>query len=213
MTDTVYTIGHSTHSIQTFIALLKRHDVSALADVRSRPYSRMNPQFNRETLKDALRSALVQYVFLGKELGARSDDKNCYRNGQVQYDLLAETEPFKQGIERVTRGAQTHRIALMCAEKEPLECHRAILVARKLLDRGLSVKHILANGELEDHSETIERLIATQNVAGTDMFRDKIAVIADAYTRQGNSIAYREESPDGSLSDQSSHRHESGATK
>jgi uncharacterized protein (DUF488 family) len=211
MTDTVYTIGHSTHSIETFIELLKSHDVSALADVRSRPYSRMNPQFNRENLKEALRNAQIQYVFLGKELGARSDDKSCYRSGQVQYDLLAQTELFKHGIDRVTKGAQVHRVALMCAEKEPLECHRTILVARKLYDDGLAVKHILANGHLEDHAETIERLITTQRIGGVDMFRDREAVITDAYARQGNVIAYREESPETPASDQPPHRKASGA--
>jgi uncharacterized protein (DUF488 family) len=211
MTDTVYTIGHSTHSIETFVQLLKSHGISAVADVRSRPYSRMNPQFNRETLKAVLRNEHIQYVFLGKELGARSDDKSCYRNGQVQYDLLAQTDLFKQGVDRVTKGVRTHRVALMCAEKEPLECHRTILVARTLYDDGLTVKHILADGRLEDHVETIERLIATHNVGGIDMFRDKEAVIMDAYARQGSAIAYREELPDVPSSDQPWRRHASGA--
>lgn len=210
MTDTVYTIGHSTHSIETFISLLKSHDVSAVADVRSRPYSRMNPQFNREPLKEALRNAHIQYVFLGKELGARSEDKSCYRNGQVQYDLLAQTDLFKHGIDRVTKGARTHRVALMCAEKEPLECHRTILVGRKLYESGLAVQHILPDGRLEGHADTIQRLIATHKVSGVDMFRDKEAVITDAYARQGNAIAYREESPDILPSDQSLRHHASG---
>ena len=213
MTDTVYTIGHSTHSIETFIELLKSHDVTALADVRSRPYSRMNPQFNREPLKEALRNAQIQYVFLGKELGARSDDKSCYRSGQVQYDLLAQTELFRHGIDRVTKGARTHRVTLMCAEKEPLECHRTILVARKLCEKGLTIKHILSNGCLEDHADAIERMIAMQKVGGVDMFRDREAVVRDAYARQGNAIAYREESPDIPASDQSSDRHASEPTE
>ena len=84
MTNAVYTIGHSTHSIEKLIELLKQQSISAVSDVRSRPYSRMNPQFNRESLKQALRTANIQYVFLGKELGARSEDRRCYRNGQVQ---------------------------------------------------------------------------------------------------------------------------------
>jgi len=89
MSDPVYTIGHSTHPIERFIELLKSQNITALGDVRSRPYSRMNSQFNLEPLKQSLRDADIKYVFLGKELGARSDDKSCYRNGQVQYDLLA----------------------------------------------------------------------------------------------------------------------------
>jgi uncharacterized protein (DUF488 family) len=136
MTDAVYTIGHSTHSIGRFVELLKSHSVTAVADVRSQPYSRMNPQFSREPLKEALRNANIKYVFLGKELGARSENKSCYRDGQVQYDLLAQTDLFKRGIERVKEGARTYRIALMCAEKEPLECHRTILVAHPVCWQG-----------------------------------------------------------------------------
>jgi uncharacterized protein (DUF488 family) len=213
MTETVYTIGHSTHSIETFIELLKSHNISAVADVRSRPYSRMNPQFNRESMMEVLRKADIQYVFLGKELGARSDNKSCYRNGQVQYDLLAETDIFKHGIDRVTKGAQTRRIALMCAEKEPLECHRTILVARRLYEGGLGVKHILSNGDLENHEETIERLIAMRKGGGVDMFRDEQTVVRDAYARQGNAIAYREETDDIPASDQPTRRHALGATE
>lgn len=213
MTDTVYTIGHSTHSIETLIGLLKSHDMSAVADVRSRPYSRMNPQFNRETLKEALRNAHIQYVFLGKELGARSDDKSCYRNGQVQYDLLAQTELFKNGIDRVTKGARMRRVVLMCAEKEPIECHRTIFVARKLYEDGLTIKHILADGRLEDHAETIERLIAMQKVGGVDLFRDREAIVTDAYARQGSAIAYRAETLDIPTSDQPPDRRASGAVE
>jgi uncharacterized protein (DUF488 family) len=149
-------------------------------------------------------------VFLGKELGARSDDKGCYQNGRVQYNLLAQTDLFRHGIDRVTKGARTHRVALMCAEKEPLDCHRTILVARSLYEHGLAVKHILADGRLEDHADTIERLIATQRVGGVDMFRDKEAVITDAYNRQGEAIAYREETSDMPPSEQSLHRSASG---
>jgi uncharacterized protein (DUF488 family) len=207
MTETIYTIGHSTHSIGAFVALLEQHNITAVCDVRSRPYSRMNPQFNRESLKGSLRDAGIKYVFLGKELGARSEDKHCYRNGQVQYDLLAETALFKRGIDRVVEGARQYRIALMCAEKEPLDCHRTILVARKLSESGTSIKHILGNGEIEDHAHAIDRLIDRLRMPGADMFREHHVVIADAYARQGNEIAYREETVDASNSDMTPDQH------
>jgi uncharacterized protein (DUF488 family) len=194
MADAIYTIGHSTHAIGRFIELLRVHGITALCDVRSRPYSRMNPQFNREELKDALKDAEIKYVFLGKELGARTEDKSCYRNGKVQYPLLAQTSLFKKGIDRVMEGAHQYRIALMCAEKEPLECHRTILVARTLAEKGIPIVHILSDGQLETHAHAIERLIARLRVPGADMFREQDAVIADAYMRQGYEIAYREES-------------------
>ena len=127
MQDTVFTIGHSTHPQERFIGLLLKHGITAVCDVRSKPYSRMNPQFNREDLEEALLAQGIAYRFLGKELGARSDDPDCYVGGKVQYDRLAGTELFKQGLKRVIRGLkEDFRIALMCAEKEPLECHRTI---------------------------------------------------------------------------------------
>jgi|SRR5947209_10271843 len=203
MNGIVYTIGHSTHSIETFVGLLKRHDISVVSDVRSRPYSRTNPQFNREDLKGALKDAQIKYVFLGKELGARSEDESCYRNGQVQYDLLSKTDLFKRGIERVLEGASQFRIALMCAEKEPLDCHRTILVARALNELGVEIKHILGNGQIEDHTQAIERLINRLRMPGADMFREHNAIVADAYARRGNEIAYREEAPDKRPNDKS----------
>ena len=129
---TVFTVGHSTHALDDFLALLLRHGITAIADVRSSPYSRMNPQFNRETLHAALKGAGIAYVFLGAELGARSRDPDCYEDGKVQYDRLARTAAFQRGLARVQQGAAQYRLALMCAEKEPLDCHRTILVARHL---------------------------------------------------------------------------------
>jgi uncharacterized protein (DUF488 family) len=201
MADEVFTIGHSTHPIETFVGLLKAAAITAISDVRSRPYSRMNPQFNRENLNKVLSAAGVKYVFLGKELGARSEDPNCYRNGQVQYDILAKTELFSQGIERVLAGAKKYRIALMCAEKEPLDCHRTILVARKLVEQGVQVSHILADGSIETHEHAIERLIAILNVPREDMFRSREAAVDEAYARQSNHIAYRDESEESSPAD------------
>src|SRR6266542_183121 len=104
MESPVFTIGHSTHSQGYFIALLHEHEITALCDVRSKPYSRMNPQFNREELKEALLAHGIAYRFLGKELGARSDDPHCYVDGKVQYDRLAETDLFNKGLQRVLRG-------------------------------------------------------------------------------------------------------------
>lgn len=194
MPDAVYTIGHSTHSIEEMIDLLKRHSITALGDVRSQPYSRMNPQFNRESLKQALQAAGIKYVFLGKELGARSDDKSCYRDGQIQYDLIAQTPLFKNGIERVKEGARSYRIALMCAEKEPLECHRTILVSRKLFHDGMTVRHILGDGLIEEHEHTIQRLLSKQRLEEGDFFRSDEEIVREAFRRQGNEIAYREQS-------------------
>jgi len=190
----IYTIGHSTHSIEWFVQLLRKHGITAVGDVRSAPYSRMNPQFNREVLKGALINAEISYVFLGEELGARSKDPSCYRNGKVDYELLARTELFQSGLERVRKGACTHRIALMCAEKEPLGCHRTILVGRNLVEQGLPVSHILSDGNLESHDQSMSRLMRMLHIGENDLFRPREDALRDAYRKRGEAIAYEEQS-------------------
>jgi uncharacterized protein (DUF488 family) len=196
MTEMVYTIGHSTHAMERFIALLKLHEVSAVADVRSYPYSTFNPQFSRESLLKDLRAAGIRYVFLGKELGARSTDPRDYIDGRASYELIAASESFKQGLERVLRGSADFRLALMCAEKDPLHCHRTILVSRRLVEKGSKVGHILADGSLEAHDHALARLVDTLRIPPEDMLRSQAQVIEDAYRIQGEAIAYRERDPE-----------------
>lgn len=186
----VLTMGHSTHSLDVFVKLLRQHDVTALADVRSTPYSRANPQFNREGLERDLKAQRIKYVFLGAELGARSNDLTCYENGRVQYARLARTDLFRSGLDRVIRGANEFRIALMCAEKEPLDCHRTILVARALSELGVTVQHILADGRLESHDATMERLLKVVGLRDHDLFRSRDELMAEALDRQEQKVAY-----------------------
>jgi len=190
LTHSVLTIGHSTHTIEAFLALLSRHDVTALADVRSTPYSRANPQFNRETLERHLKTQGIKYVFLGAELGARSNDLTCYEHGRVQYARLARTDLFRSGLDRVIRGASEYRVALMCAEKEPLDCHRTILVARALTELGVTVQHILADGRLESHETTMERLLKIAGLPDHELFRSRDELVAEALFRQEQKVAY-----------------------
>lgn len=188
--NVVFTIGHSTHSIEAFIDLLEAHSVTAVADVRSAPFSRYNPQFNKDALEKGLRAHGIKYVFVGRELGARSDDPSCYENGRVQYPRLARTELFKQGLSRVIQGAHDHRIAVMCAEKDPLECHRTLLVGRALDESGIEVTHILADGRLETHPSAMSRLLDVVGLPRRDLFRGKEELIAEAMIRQEERIGY-----------------------
>ena len=186
----VYTVGHSTLSLADFVGVLARNEITGLADVRSSPYSRFNPQFNREPLKDELKACDISYVFLGKELGARSDDPSCYARGQVQFDRLAETELFVSGIERIRKGASRHRIALMCAERDPLECHRTILVARELEKNGIEIRHILSSGSIESHENAMDRLIGMHGLDNGDLFRSRVEIKNEAYDKQAKMVAY-----------------------
>jgi uncharacterized protein (DUF488 family) len=187
----IYTVGHSNHPIEKFLALLSQHQITALADVRSTPYSRRNPQFNSKPLASALEAQGVVYVALGKELGARSDDPACYEDGRVQYRRLAQTPLFKQGIERVLTGAQRFRVALMCAEKEPLDCHRTLLVSRALELAGASIIHIHADGNTEPHHETMLRLVKKMGLSKDDLFADHAQLIDAACTIYEPKIAYQ----------------------
>jgi len=189
----IFTIGHSNHSLEAFVELLQQHGVTAIADVRSSPFSRFNPQFNKDALARNLKSLGIDYVFLGRELGARSDDPSCYEGGRVSYARLARTELFRAGLERVVRGSREHRIALMCAEKEPLECHRTLLVARVLADGGTLVEHILADGTVEQHEETLRRLVDLMGLFLEDLFRSEEEIVADALALQEARIAHVDE--------------------
>lgn len=193
MKSAIYTIGHSNHEIASFIALLRQYDITALGDVRSQPYSRYVPQYSREQLKTTLAKAGITYVFLGKELGARSENPACYKQGKVQYELLAKEPTFLDGISRVIQGASRYRIALMCAEKDPIECHRALLVARKLFELGIPVSHVLANGSLEVHEAMESRLLSVCNFPESDMFKSRKEFLVDAYLIQGSRVAYQDE--------------------
>ena len=191
--NSVFTIGHSTHSAEAFLALLRQHGVEALADVRSSPFSRFNPQFNREPLEQFLKANGIRYVFLGKELGARSEDRSCYLDGRVQYARLAKTALFQSGLDRVLQGAARYRVALMCAEKEPLECHRTLLVAKALVAHGQPVLHIHADGHLETHEAAMERLLDVTGLPKADLFRSKQELLSEALARQEQQVAYVDE--------------------
>lgn len=187
----IHTIGHSNHPIERFLALLQPHAITAVADVRSTPYSRFNPQFRREKLQAALAGVGIQYVFLGEELGARSQDPACYdAAGRVSYARLARTDLFRRGIERLKAGMAEHQISLMCAEREPLECHRTILVARELVREGIGVTHILGDGSLESHEHAMQRLASTLKLSDTDLFSTAADMVERAYDLQAERIAY-----------------------
>jgi uncharacterized protein (DUF488 family) len=189
----VLTIGHSTHSAEVFLALLQQHGVNAVADVRSSPFSRFSPHFSRGPLEKFLAAHGIRYVFLGKELGARSEDRSCYLDGRVQYSRLAQTALFQRGLDRVIQGALKFRIALMCAEKEPLECHRAILVSTALAARGQAVCHIHADGHLETNEDAMKRLLTLTGVPDEDLFLSKTELLSKALARQEAQVAYVEE--------------------
>lgn len=187
----IFTVGHADNSRERFLDLLLGHDITALADVRSTPYSRYHPQFNRESLRVALGAAGVRYVFMGDELGARRAEAECYVDGKARYELIARTPLFQAGLRRVMEGAERHRIALMCAEQDPITCHRGILVCRHLRPLSVPISHILKTGELETTGQMEQRLLEAAGIGvGGDLFASGEVAIERAYDIQGDRIAY-----------------------
>lgn len=161
----MFTIGHSNHSIENFIALLQQHGITAVADVRSSAYSRRFPHFNQAALQKSLAAVDIAYVSLGDNLGARPDEPSCYVDGMARYDLISATKGFATGLNRLIQGAKQYQITLMCAEQDPIVCHRAILVCPHLKKTDLQINHIHKNGDLESHGCLEDRLLKQHNLS------------------------------------------------
>jgi len=152
----LFSIGHSNHPAEGFSGLLKKHDIDVLVDVRSYPYSRYAPQFDTSGLKALLAKAGVKYLYLGRELGGRPEGDDYYdAQGHVLYARLATSSLFLEGIDRLQKGAQTYRVAVMCAEEDPLNCHRRLLIGRVLKERGVALDHIRGDGRLQTEDELL----------------------------------------------------------
>ena len=186
-----FTIGHSNHPIERFLELARGAGITAIADVRSTPASRRYPWFNQARLAPRLAAEGIAYVPLGEALGGRPRDPRLYRDdGVVDYVAMARTDEFRAGLDRVAEGVRRYRVCLMCAEREPLDCHRCLLVARALAERGFTIGHVLADATLEPHAHTEERLLKLAG-APADLFADCGQRLAAAYARRAGTAAYR----------------------
>ena len=149
--SSIYTIGHSNHTLETFIGLLKNHQIQVLIDTRSSPFSRYSPHFNRDSIKAAAHEAGIKYGFFGRHLGGRPEDEDFYdEDGRVVYSQVAKSFLFTEGIERLTEGIQKYRTAVFCSEENPSVCHRRLLVGRVLFEQGVAVHHIRGSGVIEE---------------------------------------------------------------
>jgi uncharacterized protein (DUF488 family) len=194
-------IGHSNHAIETLLRLLQDAGVTALADVRSHPYSGRHPQFNRPELESALRSHDIAYVFLGDRLGGRPGQPSVYdATGRVDYERVRTTASFQRGLDSLIAGLEEHRIAMLCAEEDPLDCHRGLMIAPALVERGIAPSHLRGDRSLDTSEATERRLLATTGVgdgivdglfaaALTDTERRQL--LAEAYRIQARRKAYR----------------------
>lgn len=182
----LYTIGHSSHKTGEFLSLLTQHAIEAVADVRSVPYSRYNPQYKQKELKESLKTSNIAYVFLGRELGAKREEPECFRNGCLDYELVKKTAAFQEGVRRVLEGVDKMRVAILCAEKEPLSCHRTILISSVIREHVDNVHHILANGAIQTQDEIDEVLLDEYKVKNQDLFQSDEELLRNAYIAKAN---------------------------
>ena len=191
----LFTIGYSGQDIESFVRLLTNNAIDVVCDVRSTPFSSFKPDFSRAPLKASLNSNNIRYVFLGSQLGARPEDRTCYVNGQATYDRIAKSLFFHEGLKRVMDGVSKMNLALVCSERDPLECHRAILVCHNLPQLRDRITHIHGDGKLETQEDFDERLVKHHGTAGPPLLRqpgDWEQAVEAAYTKQASAIAYRE---------------------
>ena len=186
----ILTIGHSTHPYERFLTLLRSAGVTAVADVRSSPYSRHFPHFNREALKSELKADKIAYVFLGDELGGRPKNRSYFLNGVADYEKMSRDPMFCEGIQRVASGMDKYKIAVMCSEHNPVDCHRCLLVGRELKSYAVDVRHIMSNGALITQEKIESDLLRQSGAANDDMFVAPAERLAKAYQFRAQRVAF-----------------------
>jgi uncharacterized protein (DUF488 family) len=195
----LFSIGHSNISAERFLAMLQNAGVNAVADVRTVPYSRQFSWFSQKALAASLSAAGISYAAMGDALGGRPRDDSSYRDGVADYEAMAAQPDYQAGLGCLLDAAARSRVCVMCAEREPLDCHRCLLVARSLAERGLAVGHILHDGAIEPHVATEQRLLrfgGQSDEQGCDLFasgqRERLAA---AYRRRARAVAFRRKTP------------------
>jgi uncharacterized protein (DUF488 family) len=152
----IYTIGHSNHSLETFLNLLRDLRIDVVVDIRSKPSSQVVPHFNRKPLENSLKMNGFKYLYFGQELGGKPNSKEFYdANGHVLYSLIAKSKPFIQAIERLLKGIHKYRVVVLCGEENPLNCHRRLLVGKVLRNYDVTLQHIRGNGRVQSEEELL----------------------------------------------------------
>ena len=169
----IYSIGHGTKKIEVFLNELGSFGITYLIDVRTNPYSKYNPQFNREMLKSDLEKAGITYVYLGANLGGLPSDLSCYVEGKVDYDLIKEKDFFKEGIKRlIIANSKNLNVAIMCSESKPEECHRSKLIGQELLKQNISLLHIISSEKIKEQITVMNEL--TKGKGLVDLFGNEM---------------------------------------
>jgi hypothetical protein len=194
-------VGHSNHDWSAFMALLRGAGVTAVADVRSSPYSGRYPYFNREPLALQLCDEGIAYLFLGDQLGGRPGQPSLYDDdGRVNYERVRQTETFQRGLDRLLQCMQENEVAFLCSEEDPLDCHRGLMIAPALCERGCPPHHLRKDGTLETNEQMERRLLRETGVgaglldglfAATLTEEDRRSLLAEAYRHRARRKAFQ----------------------
>jgi uncharacterized protein (DUF488 family) len=192
----VFTIGHSNLELADYLELLMTHDIKLIADVRSRPRSYRYPQFNREPLEECLRAAGLRYEFLGDALGGRPEDPRAYfPDGRVNYEGRRKARDFQAEIDHVLQLGESVKIVLMCAEEDPLQCHRFLMISPALVERSVAPLHVRRDGILETQAEAEDRLLKLHSLdafaSGSLFAGERSEALQDALRRQAKEFAFQ----------------------
>jgi uncharacterized protein (DUF488 family) len=200
MENGIFSVGHSNHELASFLALLRGAGITAIADVRSSPYSKRYPQFNKGALEGALRASGIEYVYLGDLLGGRPNSRALYdAEGRADYEAIRATPVFRRGLERLLNGAASYRVAMLCGEDDPLDCHRGLMITPALGELGASPRHLRKDGSVETTPAMEQRLLKETNLEERilpDLFHAPDAaeireIMAEAYRLMARKKAFQ----------------------
>jgi uncharacterized protein (DUF488 family) len=199
--DRLFSIGHSNLEFERFVELLRSAGVIAIADVRSQPFSKWLPWTNRPHLEPALAEHEIRYHFLGDQLGGRPQSTEVYDlDGRVNYERVKATAAFQRGLDCLAEALENFPLAMLCSEEDPIDCHRGLLIAPAMKERGFAAMHIRGDGSLESQADFEARLIDVTGVgsglldglfAASLSTEDHDQILADAYRAQARRRAFR----------------------
>ncbi len=200
MSNTVYTVGYSGFSFDEFCKLLKKNEIQLVIDVRSVPFSKRYPEYNRDVLKNSLAQHRIYYRNYAHEFGARQEERRFYtKDGYLDFELFSKSEAFQEGVEKLCKSMQqNYTFTLMCAEKNPLDCHRAIMVSRAFSERGYKVVHLLPRNKVITQNDFNKMLLDKyypnrQQLSLLDSPKDDSELLKQAYRYRNKEIGYRME--------------------
>lgn len=193
---TLFTVGHSSQEIEDYLEALQKHAIQLVCDVRSKPSSFRFPQFNREPLEELLRAAGVRYEFFGESLGGRPADRNAYLpDGRVDYEARRKASNVQTEVDRLVQLSENTRLVLMCAEEDPLQCHRFLMICPEIVERGVAPAHIRRGGTLESQLQAEDRLLKLHHLeafSSSSLFiGQREAALNDALRWQSREFAFQ----------------------